>query len=203
MPPGNYPPGPPYQGPAPYGPRGPNNQGGPGRYAPPQQDPRYRQGPRNAPNNDPDLYPRPIIKEEDLKSMDEIINDNAWAAAQDEPDYEKKLFVDDLPEEPSRKAPPSNAVPVEEEPKAERDGKWADNIQPQGRAISTPPITSGPNRDRAPQAGAHLRQPQPNNRPLSLDEDDFWREQQRQQKNVEIKAAQRAKEMRYSTNSSR
>jgi hypothetical protein len=46
--------------------------------------------------------------------------------------------------------------------------------------------------------GPPLRHPhqQSNSRPISLDEDDFWREQQRQQKNVEIKAAQRAKEMR-------
>lgn len=185
MPAGNYPPGPPYQGPAPYGQRGPSSQGG--RYAHPPQDARYRPGPRNAPG-DPELYPRPIIREEDLKSMDEIIHDNAWAAAQDEPDYEKKLFVDD--EEPKKAQ--QNAAPVDEEPK-ERDGKWADNIQPQGRAISTPPIVTGGG--RGPPGG--LRQPQPNSRPISMDEDEFWREQQRQQKNVEIKAAQRAKEMRY------
>ena len=181
MPPGNYPPGPPYQGPAPHGQRGPSNQGA--RYAHPPQDGRYRPGPRNAPG-DPELYPRPIIKEEDLKSMDEIINDNAWAAAQDEPDYEKKLFVDD--EEPKKTQ--QNAVNVEEEPMKERDGKWADNIQPQGRAISTPPIAGG----RAPQ----IRQQQSNNRFISGDDEEFWREQQRHLKDMKIKTAQRAKEYR-------
>jgi lipocalin len=29
------------------------------------------------------LYSRPIIKEEDLKQMDEIVRDNGWATADD------------------------------------------------------------------------------------------------------------------------
>jgi len=44
-------------------------------------------------------------------------------------------------------------------------------------------------------------QQQPNNlnssRPFAMDEEEFWKEKQMQQKNVEIKAAMRAKEMRY------
>lgn len=210
IPPGNYPAGPgPYPaGPGPYGPRGPPAPGG--RYPPPpNQDPRYRQGMRMANpgannQNDPDLYPRPIIKEEDLRRMDEISGDDGWAALQDEPDYNKKLF-DDEPSEEQRNsnnaqqsAGATNAVASEEETKADRDGKWADNIQAQGRAISTPPA-SNVHRERgvAQGGGPPLRHPhQTNNRPISMDDDDFWREQQRQQKSVEIKAAQRAKEMR-------
>ena len=211
IPPGNYPPaGGPYPtGPGQYGPRGP---GGPaGRYPPPpsQQEARYRQGvrmanPAAANQNDPDLYPRPIIKEEDLRRMDEISGDDGWAALQDEPDYDKKLFDDEPSEEQrnngnAQQAGTPTAAAVEDEAKADRDGKWADNIQAQGRAISTPPAPVVHNRDRgvaAAQGGRHPHQ-QTNSRPISMDEDDFWREQQRQQKNVEIKAAQRAKEMRY------
>lgn len=216
IPPGNYPAGP-YSGSGQFGPRGP---GGPaGRYPPPpSQEARYRQGMRMANpaanQNDPDLYPRPIIKEEDLRRMDEISGDDGWAALQDEPDYDKKLD-DDEPSEQLRNGQQSGAsvanataaaaVAVEEEAKADRDGKWADNIQAQGRAISTLPAPSVHtlNRDRATTVQASGSQPvrhphqQNNSRPISMDEDDFWREQQRQQKNVEIKAAQRAKEMRY------
>lgn len=208
-PPGNFPPGP-YPAPGHYGPRGPGGPGG--RYPPPPaQDARYRQGIRMANpaanQNDPDLYPRPIIKEEDLKMMDEISGDDGWAALQDEPDYDKKLFEDEPTEEQrnssnAQQAGASTAAAaIEEESKADRDGKWADNIQAQGRAISTPPapVVHNLNRDRGvPQGGQPLRHPhqQTNSRPISMDEDDFWREQQRQQKNVEIKAAQRAKEMR-------
>lgn len=224
IPPGNYPTGP-YPGSGQYGPRGPG--GPPGRYPPPpNQEARFRQGMRMANpaanQNDPDLYPRPIIKEEDLRRMDEISGDDGWAALQDEPDYDKKLD-DDEPTEQQRNAQQTGAsttnavaaaaaAAVEEESKADRDGKWADNIQAQGRAISTPPAqnVNTLNRDRGVDRGVAqiggsggggppLRHPhqQNNSRPISLDEDDFWREQQRQQKNVEIKAAQRAKEMRY------
>ena len=222
IPPGNYPAGT-FPGSGQYGPRGP---GGPaGRYPPPPtQEARYRQGMRMANpaanQNDPDLYPRPIIKEEDLRRMDEISGDDGWAALQDEPDYDKKLD-DDEPNEQQRNGQQSGAsttnaaaaaAAVEEESKADRDGKWADNIQAQGRAISTPPaqnvhpinrdrvVDRGVDRSAAQMSGSGgppLRHPhQSNSRPISLDEDDFWREQQRQQKNVEIKAAQRAKEMR-------
>lgn len=153
--------------------------------------------------NDPELYPRPIIKEEDLRRMDEIVGDDGWAALQDEPDYDKKLFDDEMNEEQRNNQQGGGALTApEEETKVDRDGKWADNIQAQGRAISTPPTTSNVHplgRDRGIAQGGqplrHLHQ-QSNNRPISMDEDDFWREQQRQQKNVEIKAAQRAKEMR-------
>lgn len=214
VPPGNYLAGP-YPGSGQYGPRGPG--GPPGRYPPPPaQEARYRQGMRMANpaanQTDPDLYPRPIIKEEDLRRMDEISGDDGWAALQDEPDYDKKLD-DDEPSEQQRNGQQSGAVvanaavppvAVEEETKADRDGKWADNIQAQGRAISTQPVPNvhTVSRDRpAGQAagGQPVRHPhqQNNSRPISMDEEDFWREQQRQQKNVEIKAAQRAKEMRY------
>lgn len=194
IPPGSYPVG--YQGT--YGPRGPVG----GRHPPPpSQDGRFRQGPRLAsPANqgDPELYPRPIIKEEDLRRMDEISGDDGWAALQDEPDYDKKLFDDEMVEEVKER---HNDVQVEEEVKVDRDGKWADNIQAEGRALVTPPATN-------PQVGGRagfsqpmprqqdMRQQIPNSRALSLDEDEFWIERQRQQKNEEMKAAIRAKERR-------
>lgn len=35
------------------------------------------------PAEDDGLFSRPIIKEEDLKQMDEIVRDNGWATADD------------------------------------------------------------------------------------------------------------------------
>ena len=135
--------------------------------------------------------------------MDEISGDDGWAALQDEPDYDKKLFDDEVIEEVKQR---NNDVEIEEEVKVDRDGKWADNIQAEGRALATPPAFNPPAagvRVGFPQAMPRtqdIRQQQqqqlPSSRALSLDEDEFWREQQRQQKNEEMKAALRAKERR-------
>ena len=209
--PGGYPAG--HQGS--FGPRGPSmgGPGGPGgRYPPPHagQDPRYqRQGPpRHANQGDSELYPRPIIREEDLRRMDEISGDDGWAAMQDEPDYDRKLFEDE-DEVKERKLAASLAAAssntgsstrAEEEIKADRDGKWADNIQAQGRAITLPSSqNAATHAGRQGYQGRPLQTQQqlPNSRSLPLDEDEFWREQRRQQKDEENKAAQRAKERRY------
>lgn len=199
IPVGNHPAG--YQGH--QGPRGPF---APGSKFPPltQEGGRYRQGPRLAnpahQGSDPtEVYPRPIIKEEDLRRMDEISGDDGWAAIQDEPDYDKKLFSDDVTEEVKDR----HMNEVEEEVKADRDGKWADNIQAEGRALTTPPALSAPPTTGRPAFSQtaiprqHDSRPLPNNRGLSPDDEEFWREQQRQQKNEEMKAALRAKERRY------
>ena len=234
MPPGpgsGYPPIGGYQ----MGPRGPaGGSGQSGRYTPPssqQQDARgFRQGPRmvhpgggqqqqqQQQGESTDLYPRPIIKEEDLKRMDEISGDDGWAAFQDEPDYDKKLFNDDEVVATAAAVPNDDggahaqSLLDEEMIKMDRDGKWADNVQAQGRAITvTPPQVQLLNREQqhrggrdggyGPQGPRHQQQ-QSNNlnsggRPFpSLDEEEFWKEKQMQQKSVEMKAALRAKEMR-------
>ncbi len=231
---GSYPVG--YQGS--YGPRGP--AAGPaaptGKYpSQPSQDPRYqRQGQPRMMNqagggtgSEPELYPRPIIKEEDLRRMDEISSDDGWAAMQDEPDYDRKLFDDDEVVK-GRKAATSTAAsagasvgssasastgasvgvpvgPTDEEIKADRDGKWADNIQAQGRSITLPSSQNAASHggrqgygNRSMQQQQQHHQAPSSGRGLSLDshEEDFWREQRRQQKDEENKAAQRAKERR-------
>lgn len=211
IPPGgvSYPVG--YQGS--YGPRGPPVQAGAnGRGYPMQaQDSRYRQGPRMAAptstseTEQPPLFPRPIVKEEDLRRMDEISGEDGWAAMQDEPDYERKLFDDDEVGREKKTvtivAPPvANENLEEAESKADRDGKWADNIQAHGRSITLPSSqnasASSAGRQGYPTSRTLQQQQQTNNRPLSMDEDEFWREQRRQQKDEENKAAQRAKERR-------
>ena len=158
--------------------------------------------------------------------MDEISGDDGWAAFQDEPDYDKKLFNED---EVAGAASGVSAAPIddggmkkdhaqssaeEDMIKMDRDGKWADNIQAQGRAIVTQPQqVQLLNREQQHRGGrdgrdgsgygppAPRHQQQANNlnsgRPFSMDEEEFWKEKQMQQKNVEIKAAMRAKEMRY------
>lgn len=205
---GNHPAGNLTAGNHPAGYQGHQNPRGPfvaGSKFPPltQEGGRYRQGPRVAnPTNQGDateVYPRPIIKEEDLRRMDEISGDDGWAAIQDEPDYDKKLFSDEVTEEVKDR----HVNEIEEEVKTDRDGKWADNIQAEGRALATPPAlntlaASGrPPFSQATIPRQHDSRSLPNNRGLSLDEDEFWREQQQQQKNEEMKAALRAKERRY------
>ena len=199
-----------------YGPRGPSGPpaGANGRgYAMQTQDSRYRQGPRLAnPNSTSEaeqpVLPRPIVKEEDLRRMDEISGEDGWAAMQDEPDYERKLFDDD--EVGKEKKSVTIVAPIvanenvdDENNKADRDGKWADNIQAHGRSIILPSSQNAASSTAARQGYQsrtlqqhQQQQQQTNNRPLSIDEDEFWREQRRQQKDEENKAAQRAKERR-------
>ncbi len=139
-----------------------------------------------------------------------IVNDESayhwYFYSKDEPDYDKKLFDDDTPaatnhtdakDQRNHHPTPaqlsnSKAGSVEEEmqAKADRDGKWADNIQAQGRAIApTPPQVQVLTRDRSGgfPSGEIRRE-----RPLSIEEDELLRHQ----KSVEMKAAQRAKEKR-------
>lgn len=213
---GNYPPPGPYQaGGGGYQGSGQQQQRGGGRYPPPSEGGRYRQGPARAMaggGGDPgELYPRPIIKEEDLRRMDEISTDDGWAALQDEPDYDKKLFNDE--DEAPKPAPATSnnksaVPPVQEDERADRDGKWADNIQVQGRVLSNAPTTAtGPtapvqllSRDRPMIARRgdpqQQQQQQPAGRHATLDEEEFWKEQQQRQKSFEMKAALRAQQMR-------
>lgn len=130
---------------------------------------------------------------------------------QDEPDYDKKLFEDDAPngsnsneakdQRNHHPAQSNNKAAEEEMARVDRDGKWADNIQAQGRSIApTPPLVQVLSRDRSsgggfPQESFRREPPLSNNsggRPLSLEEDELLRHQ----KSVEMKAAQRAKEKR-------
>ena len=168
-----------------------------------------------------ELYPRPIIKEEDLRRMDEISGDDGWAAFQDEPDYDKKLFNDDdaaaasttneskdRNNQSGSSKPPASSVQEDELSRADRDGKWADNIQAQGRAIGAttgqqqpPPqvqLLSRTDRSGGPFPLRRDAPPSSSTRPgpHTLDEEEFWKEQQQRQKSVEMKAALRAKEMR-------
>ncbi len=52
-------------------------------------------GPTGQGNDPGELYPRPIIKEEDLRRMDEISGDDGWAAFQViySPFFSKDLYL--------------------------------------------------------------------------------------------------------------
>jgi hypothetical protein len=57
--------------------------------------PGVRYGSGGRPIEEDGVFTRPIIKEEDLKQLDEIVRDNGWATS-DEIDYNQKLaFSDD------------------------------------------------------------------------------------------------------------
>ncbi|KAG7500367.1 hypothetical protein JOB18_017147 [Solea senegalensis] len=154
MPPFMYPPYLPFPGP--YGPQGPYRFPPPGEGPAPRfsrgqgsPDSRPQGGPRD---NGGEVVKRPsILKQDDLKELDELDHDNdeGWAGAHEEIDYSAKLkFSDDEGEEEAEEETAENDLceqpKSQDAPPATSHSRASDSS---GEACRTPP----PNADNGPQ----------------------------------------------------
>ncbi|XP_059483980.1 protein PRRC2C isoform X2 [Neocloeon triangulifer] len=140
------------------------------RYPDQSRQPQGQRYPSQRPVDDDALFSRPIIKEEDLKQMDEIVRDNGWATT-DDIDYNQKLsFSDEEGDEGSQSRPSKQS---DKQDAAQRGSRGAPAFP--GKQ------TFGGNSGAGP--------------PIALiGDEEFWREKRRQQSEDVALAVERAKQ---------